>query len=66
MAKEAGMTLKEYWDLVIHACYLDETDPVASWKNTFKMIHETRDKLTELKIQSLHIQGVDVDLKVEI
>ncbi len=66
MAKEAGMTLKEYWDLVIHACYLDETDPVASWKNTFKMIHETRDKLTELKIQSLHIKGVDVDLKVEI
>lgn len=66
MAKEAGMTLQEYWDQVIHACYLDEQDPVTSWKETFKVIHDTRDKLTSLKIQSLHIQWNDVDLTVEI
>ena len=66
MAQEAWMTLEEYWQQVINACYLDEENPVKSWKNTFTMIHETRDKLTDLKIQYLHIKWADVDLKVKI
>jgi aminopeptidase len=32
MAKEAGLSLEEYWNQIISACFLDEADPVQKWK----------------------------------
>ena len=35
LAKQAGLTLKQYGAQVIKACYLDKRDPVQAWKNIF-------------------------------
>lgn len=65
-AKEAGLSLKEYWNQIIKACYLDKKDPVKEWYRINNTIKKTADKLTSMKIESLHIKGRDMDLTVGI
>ncbi len=66
MAKEANLTLEEYWEQIIKACFLDEKDPVKKWKEIFKETERIREKLNSLPIKTLHITGKNIDLKVGI
>jgi len=66
MAKEAGLSLEEYWEQIIEACYLREDDPVSKWTSVQKEIEEIKDKLDALEIEKLHIKGNDVDLHIQI
>lgn len=66
MAAEAGLSLEEYWEQIIEACYLRENDPVNKWKTVQKEIEEIKDKLDALAIDTLHVKGEDVDLHVKI
>jgi len=66
MADEAGLSLEEYWEQIIEACYLREDDPVAKWKRVQAEIEEIKDKLDALQIDMLHIKGDDVDLHIKI
>jgi len=65
-AKEAGMSTKAYWDQIVNACYLDSSDPVKEWKKINKTVQKTAQKLTDLKIKSVHMVGEDVDLHIGI
>ena len=56
MADEAGMSLKEYRDEIIKACYLDYDDPIAEWKKTFAKTEEIKNKLDALPIEWVHVQ----------
>lgn len=64
MAKEAGLTEKDYWQQIINACYLDFADPIAKWRATSKEVVRVAKKLTDLNIQRLHVEGKDVDLHI--
>lgn len=66
MADEAGISLEEYWEQIIEACYLREADPVAKWRSVQAEIEAIKDKLDALDIETLHIKGEDVDLHVQI
>jgi aminopeptidase len=66
MAAEAGLSLEEYWEQIIEACYLREDDPVRKWKTVQKEIEVIKDKLDALQIDTLHIKGEDVDLHIQI
>ena len=66
MAKEAGLSLKEYWNQIIKACFLDKANPVEEWKKVYKKIGEYKNKLNELKIEKLRVTGFDVDLKINM
>lgn len=66
MAKEAHLSLKQYWDQIIKACFLDLDDPIAAWKEVSKQIYTTQKMLNSLSIESLHIEGKDIDLHVKI
>ncbi|MDL2327339.1 aminopeptidase [Ruminococcaceae bacterium OttesenSCG-928-A11] len=66
MAKEAGLSLEEYWNQIIKACYLDKKDPIAEWKKLYKQIDEYVKKLNDLEIEKVHIEGEDMDLKLTI
>jgi len=65
-AKEAGMSLEDYWQEIIKACYLDTPDPVAEWKSMYAKIEGIRSKLNALKIDTVHVTGEDVDLRIKI
>jgi len=66
MADEAGLSLEEYWEQIIEACYLREEDPVAKWKKVQAEIEEIKDKLDALQIETVHIKGDDADLHIRI
>ncbi len=65
-AKEVGLSLEEYWEQIIHACFLNKKDPVGEWRklNTFQ--ENMKKELNKLSIEWLHIQGKDVDLKIKL
>lgn len=66
MAKEAGLSLEEYWQQIIKACYLDKADPIATWKKTEQEVTRIKDTLTNLHIDRVHIEGENIDLWVKI
>jgi aminopeptidase len=66
MAAEAGMTPEEYWEQIIHACFLDAEDPIARWREVTDQVSQTRHWLDGLDIESVHVEGEDVDLRIEV
>ncbi len=66
MAEEVGMSLEEYRQQIIDACYLDYEDPIAEWQKVFVSLEETKAKLNALPMESLHITGPDADLIVKV
>jgi aminopeptidase len=66
MADEAGLSLDDYWEQIIEACYLREDDPVTKWRQVQQEIEQIKHKLDVLQIESLHITGDDVDLHIKI
>jgi aminopeptidase len=66
MANEANMSLEEYRNEIIKACYLDFDDPIAERKKTVEEINIIKNKLNALSIEYIHVQGEDVDLKIKI
>lgn len=64
MATEAGMGLEQYWEQIIHACFLDAENPIARWREVGERINRTRDWLDSLEIERVHVRGDDVDLRI--
>lgn len=65
-ADEAEMSLSAYFNEVANACYLNDEDPVTSWKNFKTANSNVKDYLDKLDIDKLHIQGEDADLWIQV
>lgn len=61
-----GLSLDEYWQQIVQACFLDEPDPIAKWREVVALQEDILSNLNSLDIEVLHITGADVDLKVTI
>ncbi|MDP3996454.1 MAG: aminopeptidase [bacterium] len=66
MAKEAGLTEKEYWNQIIKACFLDSKNPVAEWKKVYVKLENIRKKLNTLRPEYLRVKGPSADLKIKL
>jgi aminopeptidase len=66
MAAEAGLDEQAYWEQIVHACFLDDADPIARWREVQERIERTREWLDGLQIERVHIEGEDVDLHVTL
>ncbi len=64
MAKEVKMSIDEYWEQIILACYLDKPNPVQVWQGVMSTVEELTNKLDALKIEKLHIKSANTDLIV--
>ena len=42
MAAEAGMGEEEYWEQIVHACFLDSEDPIARWREVGERLERAR------------------------
>ena len=62
MAAEAGLSLEGYWEQIIQACFLDDPDPKARWREVSQQLDRYTAALHALPIDRLHMQGPDVDL----
>lgn len=66
MAKEAGLSLKDYWGQIVKACFLDETDPVNRWQKVFQQIKKIKEKLNQLPIDKIHLLAKNTDLWINL
>lgn len=66
MADEVGMSLEEYRDQIIKACYLDYDDPIAQWQDLFVRLEDTKSKLNALQMESVHMVGPDADITIKL
>ncbi len=65
-AKEAGMDLKEFWNQIVKACYLDKPDPVREWRRINKEVQKTAARLSNMLIKKVQLTGPDMDLTIGI
>jgi aminopeptidase len=66
MAAEARLSEEEYWEQIVRACFLDDPDPIARWREVTGQIGDAMQLLNELPIERLHVQGEDVDLQLAL
>jgi aminopeptidase len=62
MAAEARLSLEEYWQEIIRACFLDQPDPKKRWQEVSDQLATYIEALNALPIDRLHVNGPDADL----
>ncbi len=65
-AAEVGLSYEEYWEQIIKACFLDQDDPVAEWRQIQRQQEDIKSKLNQLEIDHLVVEGEDVQLTVKL
>jgi aminopeptidase len=63
-ARHAGLSLQEYADQVVRACFLNRTSPVSHWQNVFKKATSIKKWLNSMKVKFYHIESENTDLKI--
>ncbi|MDD3120069.1 MAG: aminopeptidase [Candidatus Gracilibacteria bacterium] len=66
MAKEANLSLEEYWQEIIKACYLNENNPAKKWQEIIDDIGRIKNILDDMNIEKIKMEGEDVDLEIKI
>lgn len=56
--------LARLWEEIVHACRLDEPDPVAAWERRMAATAAAAAKLNELRLDALHYEGPGTDLTI--
>lgn len=64
MAADVNMSEEEYWEQIKLACYLDDPNPIQKWKDLSHELERIRLALNALEIESLHVEGENVNLTV--
>lgn len=63
-AGQAGLTLDEYGEQIVQACYLDSTDPVAKWKEVYRRAGKIRQWLNAMDVKTFRLESENCDLTV--
>jgi len=66
MAREAGMPLSDYWSQIKKACFLDDPDPIKTWKSVFKKTKAVLAKINSMPISRLHVEARETDLWITL
>lgn len=64
LAKDVKMSEKDYWKQIISACYLDQKNPIGSWRKTYTELERIREVLNLLELEYLTVKAEGIDLKV--
>ena len=66
LAKEAGLTIEEYWGQIIKACFLNKPDPVKKWQDVSQEQNRIMNALNNMPIDRLHILSDGTDLWITL
>jgi aminopeptidase len=64
LAKKAGLSLRQYTNQIIKACYLDKPDPVEEWKRLFKEAVAIKKYMNSMDVLYYHVESEGIDLKI--
>ncbi len=66
MAREADLSIQEFWQEIINACYLDRDNPIKTWESTFSQINDLKKKLNDLPVDKFHMISEKTDLYIKL
>lgn len=66
LAEKAGMTVEEYTQEIVKACFLDKKDPVKTWDDAQEKIKEAKRFLDGVGAATLHIESKNINLVVPV
>jgi len=64
LAKQAKLSMKQYANQIIKACYLDVDDPVREWKAIYKDAGAVKKWMNSMDVKYYRVLSKNVDLKV--
>lgn len=64
LAKHSGLSMKQYTNQIIKACYLDRSDPVQSWKTIYKDAMAVKKWMNSMEVKYYHIESESIDLMI--
>lgn len=64
LAKHARLSMQEYTQQIVNACYLNETDPLKKWDSLFKNAQLIKKWLNNMNVKWYHIDSINIDLKI--
>ena len=64
LADHAGITLKQYTNQVVRACFLDKKSPQTEWKRIHRRAQQIKKWLARFKINRLQVESAGTDLTV--
>lgn len=64
LAKKAKLSLRQYTNQIIKACYLDKPDPVGAWKSVFKDAIAIKKWMNSMDVTYYHVESEGIDLKI--
>jgi aminopeptidase len=64
LAKHAGLSMKQYTNQIIKACYLDSDDPVRAWKTIYNDAMAVKKWINSMEVKYYHIESESIDLKI--
>jgi aminopeptidase len=65
-AREAGLTYEQYWEQISKACFLDQPDPISTWRSVYEKMYSILQTLDDMPIKSVHVKSKGTDLTVSI
>ena len=65
LAKQAGLSLRQYTNQIIRACYLDKSDPVRAWKTIYKDAMTIKKWMNSMDVGYYLIESKNIDLKIK-
>jgi len=66
MAREAGLSIQDFWQEIINACYLDQENPIKTWNSTFEQINGLIKKLNSMPVESYHLISDKTDIYISL
>jgi aminopeptidase len=66
LAKQARLTLRQYTNQIVKACYLDKPDPVKEWKTIHRKATTIKKWINGLDIKFLQLESRNMDLRIKV
>ena len=60
------MSLEDYWQQIERACFLNDHDPIATWRKIYDEMHRIQHELNVMPIRSVRVRAAHTDLSVGI
>ncbi|HOD34676.1 MAG TPA: aminopeptidase [Syntrophales bacterium] len=64
LARYAQMSLRDYTEQVVRACYLDVENPVRQWETVHREIGRIKKWLNGMSVAYYHVESENIDLKI--
>jgi len=63
-AKYAGLSMRQYTNQIVKACYLDQDDPVQAWKSIYEDATAVKQWMNSMEVKYYHIESKSIDLRI--